>query len=147
MLGSSCQCGDVKATCTVRRRTAFWDALAQLPVLAVQQGTAVEQHPALQGGGAVKLAKLFPRFLDEHLSPQPQQQQQQAPSLSHQLHNTQALTVHPGGDAVGVEAGEGHGPRKEFFEAVARNWTTATGPQHVSVTCKASADQLLSGSA
>lgn len=104
MLGSQAQDNEVKVACTVRRHSAFWDALPQLQ----QQGITQE---LLQQAGGSMLAKLFPRFVDEDV-----------------LTNVQQEPM-PG--AAAVEAGEGHGPRKEFFQAAAHNWTTA-GPQQVS---------------
>lgn len=103
VLGSQAQDNEVKVTCTVRRHSTFWDALSQLQ----QQGITQE---LLQQAGGSMLAKLFPRFVDEDV-----------------LTNVQQ----PMPAAAAVEAGEGHGPRKEFFQAAAHNWTTA-GPQQVS---------------
>lgn len=142
VLGSHMLGGEVKLSCTVRRQTAFWDALQQL----LQQGI-VPSGPG--GDGVVQLAKLFPRFVDEHLSAQHQQQhhQQQQPPTQ-RVHDAdlpiasstaelqqqpvcgseQLLSWRNSQAAAAVEAGEGHGPRKEFFEAVAANWTaTNTG--------------------
>jgi hypothetical protein len=105
VLGSQAQDNEVKVTCSVRRRSAFWDALPQLQ----QQG--IMQELLQQAGGSVS-AKLFPRFVDEDVLTAVVQQQ-------------------PVPAAAVVEAGEGHGPRKEFFRAAAHNWTTAA-PQQVS---------------
>lgn len=106
LLGSQAHGNETKLTCTIRRQSAFWDALPQLQ----PQGISQQQLQHQQAHGKIKLAKLFPRFVDEDLLSAVEQQQ---PSLS----------------AV-VEAGEGHGPRKEFFQAAAFNWTTSA-PQQV----------------
>lgn len=107
VLGSHAQGNEQKVPCTIIRRSAFWDALPQLQ----QQGITQEQlqHKYQQADGKVLLAKLFPRFVDEDLLSVMQQQ----PSQS-----------------AAVEAGEGHGLRKEFFQAAAVNWTTSA-PQQV----------------
>jgi hypothetical protein len=105
VLGSQAHGNEVKLTCTIRRQSAFWDALPQLQ----QQGIS-QQHSQQMADGKIKLAKLFPRFVDEDLLAAVQQQK-------HFL-------------AAVVEAGEGHGPRKEFFQAAALNWTKSA-PQQV----------------
>jgi hypothetical protein len=107
VLGSQAHGNEVKLTCTIRRQSAFWDALPQLQQQGINQ-QQLQQHK--QADGKIKLAKVFPRFVDEDLLAAVQHQE---PSLS----------------AV-VEAGEGHGPRKEFFQAAALNWTKSA-PQQV----------------
>lgn len=102
VLGSQAQDNEVKVACTVRRHSTFWDALPQLQ----QQGITQE---LLQQAGGSMLAKLFPRFVDEVVLTNVQQE--------------------PPTAAAAVEAGEGHGPRKEFFQAAAHNWTTAASQQ------------------
>lgn len=135
VLGSHADGDEVKVSCTVRRDSAFWDALGQLQ----QQGILQQQHQdSRQAHGRVMLAKLFPRFVDDQLSAQQQQQQQGQPvlqglqgasSLQFGLSSMSSQQPAPPVSAA-VEAGEGHGPRKEFFQAAAHNWTTAA-PQQV----------------
>lgn len=120
---------ELKVTCTARRQHAFWDALPQLQ----QQGVTPEQLLDRQANGQVVLAKLFPRFVDEDLHD----------GLHQHNQRNQQQTLDSGGSepwqqqggfqagAAAVEAGEGHGPRKEFFQAAALNWTTSA-PQQVS---------------
>jgi hypothetical protein len=103
----------------VRRHSAFWDALPQLH----QQGI-VQQGRQQQAAGLMPLAKLFPRFVDEQLLQQNhiQQQQQQQSSSAARF-------------GAAVEGGEGHGPRKEFFQLVGENWGRAeTGQVRVTYT-------------
>lgn len=111
VLGSHAQGGETKVTCTVTRDAAFWDALPQLQQQVITQGGLQADK---QQDGVVMLAKLFPRFVDDTLSAQQQQHTQ--------------LTQ----PAAAVEAGEGHGPRKEYFQLAAHNWTTTSGPNQVS---------------
>jgi hypothetical protein len=142
VLGGHAKGDEVKVSCTVRRDSAFWDALGQLQ----QQGILQQQHQdSDQADGRVMLAKLFPRFVDDQLSSQ--QHQQQGQPLVQGLPGANRIpssmwSQQPFAPSVSasVEAGEGHGPRKEFFQAAAHNWTTAA-PQQVCVlyctACKA----------
>jgi hypothetical protein len=136
VLGSHAVGDEAKVSCTVRRDSAFWDALGQLQ----QQGILQHHQDSHQADGRVMLAKLFPRFVDVQLSAQQQQQQQQqegqplrqgsqVESLQHgpSSISSQQFVAKPVSPAV--EAGEGHGPRKEFFQAAAHNWTTAAAQQ------------------
>ncbi|WIA11861.1 hypothetical protein OEZ85_011947 [Tetradesmus obliquus] len=111
-LGSRAAAGELRVPCVVRRRSAFWDALQQLQ----QQGiVTVLPDRQQQAAGAVQLAKLFPRFVDEQQQQQQQQQQHQLSSAT--------------GYSVVVEGGEGHGPRKEFFQLVGEGWSRADAAQ------------------
>lgn len=143
VLGSCAQTGDCKVSCTVRRKHSFWDALPQLQ----QQGITPQQlHPDdQQHDSRLKLAKLFPGFVDEQLLAAVQPLQQEAGSCQ-QLGSRAADGVAseaamgrawPGSlSSLLVEAGEGHGPRKEWFQAAAMNWTSQASLQvRVQQTC------------
>lgn len=88
--------GELKASFQVRRAQAFWDALQQ----ATEQGLLpADDGTAAAGGGKgqgvrAQVYKVFPSFVDEWASDGMQ-------------------------GKVVLEAGEGHGPRKEFFALVA----------------------------
>lgn len=82
----------------------------------------------------LQLAKLFPRFVDESLGLQQQQQQRMQQDLSGQGNARQWLGSGSNGDStdlvlVTVEGGEGHGPRKELFGLVGENWTKSVQDQ------------------
>ncbi len=79
--------GERRVKLTVRRGRAFWDALRA----AQDQRLLQDSH-----SGTSQPCKLFPSFVDEMTS-----------------NDTDAKST--GANNAAVEAGEGHGPRKEFF--------------------------------
>jgi hypothetical protein len=110
LLGGRAAAGEVRVSCVVHRRSAFWDALQQL-----QQQGIVRPDRQQQVAGAVQLAKLFPKFVDEQLLHSHHQQQQQQENAA--------------SSGFTVEGGEGHGPRKEFFQLIGENWGRANTGQ------------------
>ncbi|KAI8472625.1 MAG: hypothetical protein J3K34DRAFT_503345 [Monoraphidium minutum] len=103
--------GDAKLAVTVRRGRAFWDALGD----ACRQGLVPDGGGGGSGGGGGGggcagggvPCKLFPRFTDGAAGAS-------RPSSGGGGGDDRSAA---GAAPAGVEAGEGHGPRKEFFEA------------------------------
>jgi hypothetical protein len=107
---------ELKVAVTVSRSAAFWAALPQLQQQGVMPCAATlpaQQQPESCHNSEPQLAKLFPRFVDDGLLQAGADRQQQL--------------------VTAVEAGEGHGPRKEFFAAAAANCAAASGPDEVRV--------------
>ncbi|GMH39124.1 hypothetical protein BSKO_07022 [Bryopsis sp. KO-2023] len=88
--------GEAKSTFTVRRYSSFIDALSQATKSGLLNEQGAENNPQ------AKSVKIFPSFVDDALT---------ATSVDGGLGNG-------GGLVVVKEGGEGHGPRREFFEYV-----------------------------
>jgi len=99
--------GEAKLQVVVRRKHAFWDGLQEacrqglVPTLPSQQQQAQVLQNTSSAAGA-PITKLFPRFVSAAAGDQH--------SIGHNLL---------------IEAGEGHGPRKEFFELAAADFAQA----------------------
>lgn len=119
-LGGKAPAGELKVTLVVLRQSAFWDALQQL-----QQQHIVPTDSDKQIPGSLQLAKLFPQFVDEHLTAD----QQEHPGISQNDSSSATYLGSLRGGGLVVEGGEGHGPRKELFGLVGQNWTMAAAQQ------------------
>eukprot|EP00879_Flechtneria_rotunda_P014000 GHRR01014627.1.p1 GENE.GHRR01014627.1~~GHRR01014627.1.p1 ORF type:complete len:333 (+),score=116.19 GHRR01014627.1:616-1614(+) len=106
VLGGKATSGEHKVSLTIRRSEAFWDALEQL-----QQQGLVHLPGSQLCHGSHQLAKVFPRFVDERLL-------QGEHNLQGQLIDSSSTDSSDGSRqlSLAVEGGEGHGPRKEFFQ-------------------------------
>lgn len=110
--------GERKGVFTVRRAAALWDALPQ----AQEQHLLSAAPTGSKGKGGPGPVKLFPSFVDEYAG--------------------------GGKSKLVVEAGEGHGPRKEFFVLAGADMTGAQPNLRQSVDMhKQSGGGLVSGGA
>ena len=130
--------GDAKLTVAVRRERAFWDAFEEaarqgvVPEAAMDCSTDADPWSSSRcggGGGDVLIrgrpCKIFPRFVHTALA---------AAAAGAAAADEEGAGAWDGAfsfsgvGGAGVEAGEGHGPRKEFFELAGTGMTQGQRP-------------------
>lgn len=113
--GSKAATNELKLAITVHRQHAFWDALQQAVAQHIVPSACSSSSSHESCVSHALIYKLFPRFIDASMV--------HADGCSSDSSSPSTLT----------EAGEGHGPRKEFFLLAGQGMVKQVGSWAVEV--------------